>query len=149
LFPGWYFGRTWSMDGAFGTFPRQANGPGTLDAEGEYHIEALARGRKLVIAPESDELRMTIENVLDTPLELIDGRGQHNNGWFIVRSLIAPGATTDAVNWLVTPHALPDFKSEPVIQVSQVGYHPRQPKLAIVELDPRDSNRHPITLARV
>lgn len=149
LFPGLLFGRSWNMDGTFGTFPRQANGPGTLNPQREYEIAALATGRKLVIAPEVDEQRLTIEIVRGSPLELVDGRGQHDNGWFVVRSLIAAGATTDAVNWLVTPHALPGFLSEPVVQVSQVGYHPEQDKIAVVELDPRDTTRHPLVLARV
>ena len=29
----------------------------------------------------------------------------------------------------------------PVIQVSQVGYHPAQPKQVLIELDPRDTRR--------
>lgn len=149
LFPGILFGKTWAMDGTFGIFPRQANGPGVIDAAGEYQIAALATGRKLVVAPESESQRLTVENTLGADLELIDGRSQHTNGWFIVRSTIAPGATTEAVNWLVTPHALPDFKSAPVVQVSQIGYHPRQPKIAVIELDAHETGRVPITLLRV
>jgi hypothetical protein len=37
----------------------------------------------------------------------------------------------------------------PVIQVSQVGYHPAQPKQAIIELDPRDTQRPNIVLQRI
>ncbi len=149
LFPGALFGETWAMDEQFGIFPRQPDGPGTPDAEGHYQIAALASGHKLVVAPESDAQRMTIEELDGGTLELVDGRGEHNNGWFVVRSLIAKGATKGAVNWLVSPHAIPGFIAPPVVQVSQVGYHPRQEKIAVIELDARDPARPPVTLARV
>ena len=113
LFPGILFGKTFATETQTGIFPRQANGPGTLDAKGEYQIAPLATGKRLVIAPESDRQRMTIEDVQGGGLELVDGRGQHNNGWFVVRSLVAKGATKGAVEWLVTPHAIPGFTVGP------------------------------------
>ncbi len=149
LFPGILFGRSFATETQAGIFPRQPNGPGTLDAKGEYQIAPLATGRRLVVAPESESQRMTIEDVKGGGLELVDGRGQHNNGWFVVRSLVAKGATKGAVEWLVTPHAIPGFISAPTVQVSQVGYHPKQQKWAIVETDPRDARRLPVVLSRV
>jgi hypothetical protein len=149
LFPGILFGKTWATDTESGIFPRQPNGPGTLDAKGEYQVAPLGTGRRLVVAPESDAQRMTIEDATGGGLELVDGRGQHNNGWFVVRSLVARGATRAAVNWLVTPHAIPGFVAPPTVQVSQVGYHPAQQKWAIVETDPRDARRPPIVVSRI
>ncbi|MBE3135210.1 MAG: glycoside hydrolase family 9 protein, partial [Acidobacteria bacterium] len=149
LFPGLLFGRTFATDTQSGIFPRQANGPGALDARGEYQIAPLARGKRLVIAPESDRQRMTIEDVRGGGLELVDGRGQHNNGWFVVRSLVAKGATKGAIEWLVAPHAIPGWMSAPTVQVSQVGYHPKQQKWAIVELDARDTRRSPVVVSRI
>jgi len=149
LFPGLLFGKTFATDTQSGIFPRQANGPGSLDAKSEYQIAPLARGKRLVIAPESDRQRMTIEDVRGGGLELVDGRGQHNNGWFVVRSLVAKGATKAAVEWLVAPHAIPGWMSAPTVQVSQVGYHSMQQKWAIVELDARDTRRPPIVVSRI
>ncbi len=149
LFPGILFGKSWATETQSGIFPRQPNGPGTLDASGEYQIEALGTGKRLVIAPESDRQRMTIVDATGGGLELVDGRGQHNNGWFVVRSLVARGATRGAVDWLVTPHAIPGFVAEPTVQVSQVGYHPKQRKWAILETDPRDARRPPIVVSRI
>jgi endoglucanase len=149
LFPGILFGKTFATETQSGIFPRQANGPGTVDAKGEYQIAPLATGKRLVIAPESDRQRMTIEDVKGGGLELVDGRGQHNNGWFVVRSLVAKGATKGAVEWLVTPHAIPGFTAAPTVQVSQVGYHPKQQKWAIVETDPRDAKRRPVVVSRI
>lgn len=148
LFPGHVFGRTFSMDDEFGVFPRQANGPGTIGTDGTYEVEPLATGRVLTVAPESDRQRMRIESGGPT-LELHDGRALHNNGWFIVRSLVPEGATSGAVEWTVTPHAIPDWTSDPVVQVSQVGYHPDQPKYAIVELDRHDAGRLPVVVTRI
>jgi endoglucanase len=149
LFPGSLFGKTFATEAETGLFPRQANGPGVLDARGEYQVAPLASGKKLVIAPESERQRMTIEDANGGGLDLVDGRGQHNNGWFVVRSLIARGATRGAVNWIVAPHAIPGWTSDPVVQVSQVGYHPKQRKWAIVELDQRDTRRRPVVVSRI
>jgi endoglucanase len=149
LFPGILFGRSFASEKQTGVFPRQANGPGALDAAREYQVAPLASGKTLVIAPESDRQRMTIEDANGGGLELVDGRGQHNNGWFVVRSLVAKGATKGAVNWLVAPHAIPGWMSDPVVQISQIGYHPKQQKWAIIELDARDSRRLPVVVSRV
>jgi hypothetical protein len=146
LFPGFLFGKNFWLDGTWGVFPRQANGPGDLDESGEWQIEPLAHGRKLVVAPEDDRQRLTIEALSGGDLQLIDGRGKHNNGWFVVRSLVEADGV---VEWLVSPHAIDEWVSEPVIQVSQVGYHPKQPKLAVVELDRADDERHSMCLLRI
>ncbi len=146
LYPGVLFGKTFSMDECFGVFPRQAFGPGSHDSDGEYQIAPLAIGDRLVVAPETESLRLSIEG---DGLQLIDGRGRHNNGWFVVRSLVSSGATTGAIDWLVTPNAIPNWMSDPVVQVSQVGYHPDQPKVAVIELDVSDRRRGPVSLLRI
>jgi len=148
LFPGVLFGKSFQTDTTAGVFPRQPVGPGTM-TDGEYRIAPLATGRRLVVAAESDRQRMSIENAGEGLLELVDGRGQHNNGWFVVRSLVPKGATSRAIDWLVSPHAMPGWMSEPVVQVSQVGYHPAQQKFAVVELDRRDTSRHPVVVSRL
>jgi hypothetical protein len=137
LFPGDLFGKAFLMDDFQGIFPDQPVG-----ALMEYSDESLqgpiAAGKTLVIAPESDLQRLVIHST-GAPLELWDGRVNHNNGWFIVRSAIPRGATSGAIRWRVEPHTIPGWKYEPVIQVSQLGYHPAQQKKAIVELDETDA----------
>jgi endoglucanase len=149
LFPGLLFGKTFSAQSGSGVFPLQPNGPGSFDARGEYQIEPMATGRRLVIAPESDRQRMTIEDETGGGLELVDGRGQHTNGWFVVRSTIAAGRTKGAVDWRVTPHAIEGWTSPPIVQVSQVGYLPAQQKWAVVELDRTDTRRPAIVVSRL
>ena len=150
LFPGVLFGKSFSADNReFGIFPRQANGPGNVEGADGYQLAPLAKGRRIVIAPESDELRAVFENVGEGDIQLLDGRAQHDNGWFVLRSLVPDGATKAAIEWLVSPHAIQGFKSAPVIQVSQVGYHPSQDKVATIELDRSDAARHPVRIVRI
>ena len=109
----------------------------------------MATGNKLTIAPESAQQRMTIENLNGNDLQLLDGRGKYNNGWFVVRSLIQKGKTQHAIEWLVTPHAIEGWMSNPVVQVSQVGYHPSQQKIAVIELDANDKRKMNASLLRI
>jgi hypothetical protein len=48
---------------------------------------------------------------------------------------IPAGAAANAVEWIISPDVIPDWKYKPVVQVSQVGYHPAQSKFAVIELD--------------
>ncbi|MBN1440497.1 MAG: glycoside hydrolase family 9 protein [Anaerolineales bacterium] len=134
LFPGNLYGKTYYMDGRPGAFPRQAGGPTYQNPEGEAEAVPFAEGRLLVVAPESDEFRMAIE-CLDGRLQLLDGSLKHNNGWFVVHSLLAAGAAAGAVRWKISPHVIPGWKYTPVIHLSQAGYHPVQSKAAYIELD--------------
>jgi endoglucanase len=138
LYPGILFGKSYYMDKQFGIFPRQPDDQMVKDNDDEMQTSPMANGKKLTIVPESESQRMTIENESPGDLQLLDGRSKHNNGWFVVRSLVAKGATKSAIVWLVTPHAIEGWQSAPVVQVSQVGYHPDQSKIAVIELDKND-----------
>jgi endoglucanase len=148
LFPGDLYGRTYYMDGRPGVFPRQANGPTYRNSEGEAEAVPLAEGETLVVAPESDLLRMTIESRTG-PLQLLDGSLKHNNGWFVVHALVGAGAAQRAVHWTITPHVIPGWMYQPVIHLSQVGYHPRQKKVAFIELDKRETKLHNAQLRKI
>ena len=112
-------------------------------------FRSLARGKRLEVASETDLYHLTITALRGGELELHDGRGNHNNGWFVVRSLVPANTTAAAVEWLITPTASADWVRTPVVQVSQVGYHPEQPKQVVIELDPRDTHRHNVIVQRV
>lgn len=149
LFPGWLFGKTWAMDKYSGIFPRQANGPALKDAKGEIvAAQPMATGRKFTVAPEDDFLRMSIETKTGQ-LQLLDGRYVHNNGWFVVRSLVAEGATKNAVEWVITPGIVPGWTSAPVVHVSQIGYRPEQEKTAIIELDRKDNKKENCVILKI
>ena len=117
LFPNDLFGRSWYLGETSGIFPHQANGPEVRDSAGEVEPAALATGARLSVAPESEGQRILIESKTGD-LQLLDARSKRNNGWFVVRSLVAAGATKGAIEWVITPHAIPGWKYQPVIHVS-------------------------------
>jgi hypothetical protein len=134
--PSAYFGKTYVVDDAGGAFPRIATGRRTMAPYGMLETEPLATGGRIVLAPGDPERRVTIDGRGAT-LSLYDGRTQAQNGWFVVRSLLPAGQTGRVLEWLVTPNRIPDWTRRPVIAHSQVGYHPGQEKIAVLELDPR------------
>ena len=167
LFPTHLFGKSWILDGASGIFPRQPGGPverlggGTVpeprnrqangpvqSLNGQPLGAPLASGRALVVAPEEDLQSLRIESRSGS-LQLIDGRSAHNNGWFIVRQPIPAGATKNAIEWVVDANTVENWSYKPVIQVSQVGYAPAQPKRAVFELDRRDLGNETARLYRL
>ncbi|MCL2577855.1 MAG: glycoside hydrolase family 9 protein [Defluviitaleaceae bacterium] len=129
LFPGALLGKPWIMDKKQGIFPTQANSVG----------EPYATGKRFTTRPDDPHNRLTIES--ERNLHLIDGRMYESNGWFIISSEIPAGIAKNALEWTITPNIVEDWKHAPVIQISQVGYHPNQPKTAIIELDKRETNR--------
>ena len=177
LFPGTLFGKPWIMDQTQGIFPRQPNGPVksqpanyphtselptnlTRDRlsgdDRRYHpiiaddliAEPYAVGKRLTVRPDDPYTRLTVES-LTSELKLYDGRMNHNNGWFVVSSEVPTGMDRGAIQWIITPHVVEDWRYPPVVQTSQVGYHPAQPKIAIVELDSRDQIYEKATLHRI
>ncbi|MDO3388093.1 glycoside hydrolase family 9 protein [Gilvimarinus sp. SDUM040013] len=148
LFPGELFGASYLMDEQAGHFTTQPNGP-IHNHHGEWLGEPLARGRKLVVAPERDMQRMLIEVRKGGELELWDGRTNHNNGWYIVRSTVPQGASKNAIEWVVTPHTVAGWQYQPVVQISQLGYGVKQQKIAVIEQDSRDTKASPATLLRM
>jgi hypothetical protein len=141
LFPGLLFGKSYQLGSSDGVFQQQPSGPG--------ETPWLARGKRLEVAPETELYHLSIESLRGGELELLDGRGNHNNGWFVVRALVPAGATANAIEWRITPHAKAGWIRTPVVQVSQVGYHPAQPKQVLIELDPRDTKRENVVLQRI
>ncbi|HHT35086.1 MAG TPA: glycoside hydrolase [Bacteroidales bacterium] len=169
LFPGTLFGKPWIMDGQTGIFPQQPNGPTRLESSNHAHrgefnpggkasvellsgtgyspiiaddivSEPYAVGKRFTVRPEDPYNRFTIESK-GADLKLYDGRMNHNNGWFVLRSEVPAGRARGAIEWVITPNMVDDWLYEPVIQTSQIGYHPDQPKVAVIELDNRDTKR--------
>lgn len=133
IFPGEYFGEAFCMDTTSGMFPRQFNGNVERTTDGTLEILPLATGKQLTIAPGNSEKQFTIE-ARNTTLKLLDGRAFHNNGWFVVRSTFG---CTKEIEWVLKPTCNEHWRYGPVLQVSQVGFHPYQQKFAIIELDSR------------
>lgn len=178
FFPGTLFGKPWIMDDQTGIYPQQANAPldikeSLYNKVGDFHNPAkpiadletimadplspfrsdeviaapYAVGRKFTSCPNDPYNKVTIESFTGD-LELLDGRVNHTNGWFVLRSAIAKGVTKGAVKWVITPNIVEDWMYTPVVQASQVGYHTLQHKEVVVELDARDNNFKNIEIVR-
>ncbi|MDZ7310701.1 MAG: glycoside hydrolase family 9 protein [candidate division KSB1 bacterium] len=154
--PASYFEKTYLVDGMPGVFPLypssntavepiskkipQFAGHSTFDdrGRGEFIVpKPLASGKTIVLAPEDPERYVKIQSADE--IMLFDGRLLAQNGWYIVRSLIPPKKSGKVLEWYVEPNAIPDWKRAPVIQFSQVGYHLKQEKVAVIELDKNDT----------
>lgn len=135
--PSAYFGKSYLAGEQNGLLPRHPGGPMTKDRGGAFEATPLASALTLVLAPEDPERRVTIDG-RGAILSLYDGRNKAQNGWFVVRSLIPAKKTGKVLEWLVTPNRIPGWTRKPVIAHSQVGYHPAQSKIAVLETDPND-----------
>lgn len=134
--PTTYFGKGYMLDTGFGIFPRHPEGPMVRDAQGVAQPQPLATGHQIVLAPEDPATRVAITS--DTgKIMLFDGRNRAQNGWFVVRELLPPGASGEALVWHIRPHVIPGWVRAPVVSYNQVGYTPGRSKVAILELDPR------------
>jgi hypothetical protein len=148
LFPGDLYGKTYFMDGIGGAFQRQASGPTYLTDDREVEETPLVEGNKFIVAPESDLQRMVVESI-GPKIQLLDGSLKHNNGWFVIRSLVPAGSTKGAIQWTITPNVIPNWIDKPVVHISQVGYHPNQSKTAFIELDKNDKLLDKISLMKL
>ena len=130
-----YFGKSYRLDEQVGLFPRHPNGPMERDASGAAEPLPMASGRGIVLAPEDPLTRVQITS--DTgPVMLFDARDRAQNGWFVVRGLIPPDRTENALVWHIHPNVIPGWIRPPVVSYNQVGYTPGRSKVAVLELDP-------------
>jgi endoglucanase len=153
--PSIYMGKTYLVDGSnAGIFPRTPNDPMIKvmplpdEPKKAYYLEdwdrakgytqplPFAEGKSITLGVDDSLARITV--VSDTAdLMLFDGRNRAQNGWFVLRSLIPSGKTTDAIVWHVKPDVISKWTRPPMIAHSQVGYAPGFSKVAVLELDPK------------
>jgi len=143
LFPPVLFGKSWNMNGQTGFFPTDSYGPLAGN-----DIKQYAEGNVLAVAPETPDQRMLIR-ALKGNLQLIDGRNESKNNWFIVRTEIPPEVTKEVIEWEIEAIPVPDYQYVPVIHVSQVGYLPGEPKRAIIEADKRTTGFETVRILKI
>lgn len=156
--PSAYMRRSFMADGRAGSFPLHPASGMMLTAErnaasGRSHGPGaeplpLASGKRLVLAPESADRRVSIE-ADQGEIALFDGRNQAQNGWFVVRGLLPGNRTGRVLQWTVRATPAPGWLRPPVIGHSQLGYTPAEPKIATVELDRNDTRRSQVRLLRI
>ena len=153
--PSIYMGKAYLVDGTkAGIFPRTPNDPMVKvlpladEPKKAYYLEdwdkakgytqplPFAEGKSITLGVDDALARINV--VSDTAdLMLFDGRDRAQNGWFVLRSLIPPGKTNDAIVWHIRPDVIPNWTRPPMIAHSQVGYSPNFKKVAVLELDPK------------
>jgi len=165
--PSQYWSKTFLMDGRLNRFPRytasetitrpneekarQFKGFKTYDDRGTGRFIdplPLEKGHTILMATDDPE-RLVKVSSQDIELQLFDGRILAQNGWFVLRSILPAGKTGKVLTWTVEPHAIPGWIREPNVGFSQVGYVPEQPKVAVIELDKKDTPKATATLYRI
>ena len=165
--PSQYWLKTFVMDGRLNRFPRYATsqtitrpnaqkprqfkGFKTYDDRGTNRfIDPLPidSGHTILMAQDAPERMIRISST-DGMLKLYDGRMLAQNGWFVLRSVLPKGKTGKVLTWTVEPHAIEGWIREPNIGFSQVGYMPEQPKVAVIELDKKDTPQSSASLFRI
>lgn len=144
--PAAYFEKSYIMDEHTGVFPVYPGG--VKEINGKVQPSPLAKGNRLMLAPDDPLRRVGILSP-STELQLFDGRNKAQNGWFVVRSLIPAGKTGVVVEWHLTANVQPGWIRQPMIAHSQVGYHPNQQKIAVIELDPNGRQKGKARLLKV
>jgi endoglucanase len=126
LYPPAYFMKSFQGDSITGVFPRQYSGQ-----------PVLLKSTPILRVAQEDPLRSITLERRGGVLQLGDERGSHPTGWFSVTAPVQPGSSETEVDIEIRPSVNPNWRRAPVIGISQVGYHPKQPKRAVLELDPR------------
>lgn len=165
--PSQYWHKTFTMDGRLGRLPRYAasqtitrpnsekprqfKGFKTYDDRGTDRFVdpcPMETGHSIVMASDTPERMIRISSD-DAELKLYDGRMLAQNGWYVLRSVLPKGKTGKVITWTVEPNAIPGWIREPNIGISQVGYTPEQPKVAVIELDKQDKVQATAQLMRI
>jgi len=146
--PSSYFEKSYLMDGKPGVFPLYPSSDMEITKDGVVEPLPFAKGKKIILSPEDPKTKVKITSE-DGELSLYDGRNKAQNGWFVVRSLIPVNRTGKAIEWNLEVNSMKDYIRKPVIGHSQLGYHPKQEKKAIIELDINDNSTTEAKLLRI
>ncbi len=139
LYPPAYFSKSFQGDAGTGVFPRQCDGQPLL----------MKSNGVLRVAQEDPSSSFTFRR-RGGVLELGDDRRDHPTGWLMITAPLETGSSDTEIDLEITPSKIdPNWRRAPVIGVSQVGYHPSQPKRAVLEIDPRDRATSKVSLFKL
>ncbi len=139
IYPNEYKYKTYRGGDTFGHFAERFMGKEML----------IPKAEKIQIAFEDDLRAFTIEAEENCVLSLIDSRGLANHAGYTVFVTLTHGSPSNRFTAKITPRIDPNWRRSPIIQVSQLGYHPKQRKQAVLELDSRTSRIDQATLSRL
>lgn len=149
FFPPLFVEHSYLMDGKPGLFPTSAADNMTV-IDGTVEPTPMAVGTEVEIAPDDPRRHVSIRTTQkDSKLMFFDGRNKQQNGTFVVRTLLPADRTGKIAEWFIQAETDIHWLRTPVISYSQVGYHPAQQKIAVIELDKNDKPLSDVTLYRV
>lgn len=138
LYPPAYSGKSFQGDALSGVFPQQYSGR-----------RVLLDNTAAVRLAQEDPLRSVTITRRGGNLQVIDDRIRSGQTWFSVAASFTPGSQETELRLEIEPSIRPEWRRTPVIGISQAGYHPKQTKRAVLELDPRSVADGVVTLLRL
>lgn len=118
------------------------SGGGISDYFYEQHMGRrilIPKSDKIEIAPEDPQRKITFQSK-NAMLSLRDERRDLNVSGYMLFASLKKGSLDKTFNLKITPSIDSDWTKDPVIQISQVGYHPDQNKIAFIEVQQGTEN---------
>lgn len=147
LYPEAFAGKSFLSESGAGTFPFDFVTRVEYEGDREW-VEPLLTGKKIVLAAEDSLLKMIIVSHSGV-MQLIDDRWSGRRQWFKLLAKADLTRTAKVVSLTFSPNIVKDWVKPPQILVSQVGYHPDQPKHAIIELQQGTQTPEPVRLLKL
>ena len=147
FYPEAFAGKSYMSENGFGYFPFDFMSKVEFNDDREF-IQPLVVGKEITLAAEDPMVKMKIVSRAGE-MKIIDDRWAAQRMWF---KLIAKADLTKqqkVVSITFYPNIQKDWMKPPMIAVSQVGYHPKQPKRAIIELQRGTKNLETIRLMKL
>jgi hypothetical protein len=148
LFPPVFWGTSYVVDRKYGLFPTSPADFMTV-VNGQVEPTPMAAGKRIEIAPDDPMKHLSVSLIEGDELMLFDGRNKQQNGTFVLRTLLPSDKTGKIVEWFITGESVAGWIRTPVVSYSQVGYHPAQAKLAVIELDKNDRPLSTVSLWKI
>jgi hypothetical protein len=148
FYPPAFYGKSFLLGDYSGIITRQFNGTSEKTGNGEFDAVPMGHGNVLTLASEDPLKKISIHD-MKGELVMTDSRNSYHGGWIKVQSKVPAGVTENAVEWTISPNIVPGWIRDPMIAISQVGYHPDQVKQAIIELDPVSKKNEKATLYKL
>ena len=124
-----YAGKSYISEHDYGHFPYNFS----AKVDEDENVVPLMQGRRFILAPEDPSVRMEIISNAGE-MKLIDDRLGSQRMWFKLIVKADLNVQKKAISLQFRPNIMVDWVKPPMISVSQVGYHPKQKKEAIIEL---------------
>ena len=129
IYPEEYTNNTFNGGGISGYFYDQHFGRKVL----------IPKAEKVVIAPEDPQKKIVFEGE-NAVLSLHDGRRDFNISGYMLFASFDKNSPKRSFALKITPSIDPNWTKAPILEVSQLGYHPKQRKTAILEVQPGTEN---------